>query len=552
MSADVPGPASERRWLIGLVIIYLLVGIPVAWRCVDQINPDGVAHLRLAEYYAEGNLHLAIVGLWSPLLSWLIAPLLRLGVDGQVAARGLLLLSGLGLTLASWLLFGRMGASGLYRRAATVCMAVVSLSYSVFVLDPDLIAAALLAVYFWLSLDASVFEKPAAAFRMGLLIGIAYLTKAYALPFFVIHFLGIAVAYAVRKVPRARYRAARGFALAMAGALLIALPWAAVLSAKYGRLTFSTAGSMNHARVGPVVNWTHLHLRGLKWPKDGRLSEEEDLTDGSRYYPPWSPFEDWASFKHQLRIIGNNLRRVLQHRYVIYHLGALSSLLLYILLLRAGAPRKMPAVPWALWTVCVYASGYVMIDLEDRYLWPLVPVLVGLSFSLLQSVAEMGRREPAASSGQGRRIIAPLWAAGILAALLAALPLASLARRCLIPATAGIPLLAEDLRSLPVAPPIAANNWNVGLYAAHHLNMVYMGRPAHNAPEEIAAELCSARANTYLVFDDAKLAAQLGEQRDLKHLATLQLRGHPFGEVAVFDVQCGDVIRPERMGETWP
>ena len=547
MSADVPGPASERRWLIGLVIIYLLVGIPVAWRCVDQINPDGVAHLRLAEYYAEGNLHLAIVGLWSPLLSWLIAPLLRLGVDGQVAARGLLLLSGLGLTLASWLLFGRMGASGLYRRAATICIAVVSLSYSVFVLDPDLIAAALLAVYFWLSLDASVFEKPAAAFRMGLLVGIAYLTKAYALPFFALHFLGIAISYGRQKKPGAPRRAAVAYGLAIVGALVVCGPWIGTLSAKCGRLTFSTSGELNHSWTGPVVNQHHLHLRGLVRPPEGRLTEWEDPTDGTRFYPKWSPFDDLASFKHQLGVIWLNVRLLLASRFIIYHLSLLSAVLFYVLMLRAGWRGRVPVAGWAVWTIATYALGYLLITVEGRYYWPLASVVVGVSFLMLQMLEDARSKRKTF----GGRVTRPMvWCLVVLGVVLAAGPLTALAKRCLVPEMTGLPPLAEDLRALSIAGPVASNRWEEGLSTAYHLDMVYMGRPAHDAPAEIAAELCSARAKTYLVFDDAKLVAQLRKQRDLKHLATLQLRGHPFGEVAVFDVECADEIRPERMGLT--
>ena len=552
MDADVRSPATERRWLIGLVIIYLMVGIPVAWRCVDQINPDGVCHLMLARHYAEGNFDLAVVGLWSPLLAWLIAALMLVKVEPQAAARAILLVSSLGLTLASWLLIGQMGVRGMYRRAATICIAVVALSYSVFALDPDVLAAALLAVYFWMTLRRDTFEKPWAAFQLGLLVGAAYLTKAYALPFFALHFLGIAICYGRQKQLGAPARAATAYGLAVVGALVVGGPWIGTLSAQYGRLTFSTSGEMNLSWTGPVVNRRHRHLRGLVTPREGRLTEWEDPTDGTRFYPKWSPLADIASFKHQMRVIWSNVRLLLEHRFFIYHLSILSALLFYVLMLRRRWRGRIPVAGWAIWTVAVYAPGYLLIIVEDRYYWPLVPVVVGMSFLMLQKLQEMGRRQTAVSARPGRRAIAPLWAAAILALLLAALPFASLARRCLIPETAGIPLLAEDLRSLPVAPPLAANDWNVGLYTAYDLDMVYMGRPAQNAPEEIAAELCSARARTYLVFDDPKLAAQLSKQRDLKHLATLQLRGHPFGEVAVFDVQCGDAIRPERMGLTGP
>ncbi len=545
MGADVPSSATERRWLIGLVIIYLLVGIPVAWRCVDQINPDGVCHLMLARHYAEGNFALGIVGLWSPLLAWLIAALMLVNVEPQVAARAILLIGSLGLTLASWLLMGQMGIRGRYRKAATICMAVVALSYSVFALDPDVLAAALLTLYFWMTLRADAITKPLVAFQIGLLAGAAYLTKAYALPFFALHFLGIAGAHGWQRKPGAPARAAVAYALAVVGALVVGGPWIGALSAQCGRLTFSTSGEMNMSWTGPVVNRRHLHLRGLVHPREGRLTEWEDPTDGTRFYPKWSPLDNLTSFKHQLGVIWSNVRLLLQHRFLIYHLSILSVVLFYVLMLRSGWRGHIPVARWAIWTIAVYAPGYLLIIVEDRYYWPLVPVVVGMAFLMLQMLEDV-RSE--ANTSVGGAMNRSVWCLVVLGTVLAALPFASLARRCLIPEMAGIPLLAEELRSLPVAPPIAANEWNRGLYAAYHLNMVYMGRPAHNAPDEIAAELCSARAKTYLAFDDPELATQLSKQRDLKYLTTLQLRGHPFGEVAVFEVVCMSEIRPERMG----
>jgi hypothetical protein len=53
----------------------------------NNLNPDGIAYLRLASYYAVGNVGLALSGYWEPMLSWAVAILLKLGLVPLLAGR---------------------------------------------------------------------------------------------------------------------------------------------------------------------------------------------------------------------------------------------------------------------------------------------------------------------------------------------------------------------------------------------------------------------------------------------------------------------------------
>src|SRR6476661_7979099 len=59
----------------------------LGWICRFRLNPDAVRYVTLASYYKEGQLNLALSGHWSPLISWLLIPLLGLHVDPLVACR---------------------------------------------------------------------------------------------------------------------------------------------------------------------------------------------------------------------------------------------------------------------------------------------------------------------------------------------------------------------------------------------------------------------------------------------------------------------------------
>src|SRR5262249_2468479 len=57
------------------------------------LNPDAVSFIRFASYYLNGRLDLAVCGWFGPMLSWLIAPGLRIFPDPLVAARAAMALS---------------------------------------------------------------------------------------------------------------------------------------------------------------------------------------------------------------------------------------------------------------------------------------------------------------------------------------------------------------------------------------------------------------------------------------------------------------------------
>ena len=85
--------------------------------------------------------------------------------------------------------------------------------------------------------------------------------------------------------------------------LLCAAPWIAVLSKKYGRLTFSTSATINHAIVGPGHVAGHPEV--FMAPDHNRIFVDE--ADIERYpYQYWSPLESVGNMTHQVKLSINN------------------------------------------------------------------------------------------------------------------------------------------------------------------------------------------------------------------------------------------------------
>jgi len=519
-------------------LAYLAVGIPLMIQCINQLDSDGVSYLLLAEHCAKGQWAAGVSGHWSPLLPWLTSLLMRLGISPPAAARTILLLSGLGWAVAALLLFDRLGLHAASKWAATLIVAMFGLGHSVELLSPDLLVAAILSVYLWQSLDDGLVHHTGAPFKCGLVAGIAYLAKAYAFPFFVLHFSVLAVVYARRSGPGATGRALRTIALGLGGAAVFVLPWATILSAKYGRPTINTAGTLSYAVFGPTLKGEFPVVRGLHWPREGRLNPGEAPNDGTFSYPGWSPFADLASFKYQLSLIYANLKFFRRFIGAVAHWGILIGVVFYTLLvILSGRHRAAGSLSWAVWTVVAYASGYLLIIMLGRYCWVLEPVLVAMAFLLLELLVF---RNGAQAGKLLQRLSVDMRAYPavlLLTTVFMINPVVSIYHHFTDPPNRDDVYVARQLSSLPLDQPMAANDWFRGLYVSYRLRMKYLGRPASDSPRSVAKELRKAQVGTFLIWGDTSLAEGLDNESDMYRITTLEIPREISGEkVIVFDV----------------
>lgn len=319
-----PGAVGSTRWL-GLVLVVdagLLAA--AAWANTHRLNVDGIAYLRLAGYYVEGPLRLAVSGYWGPLLSWLMAPALAAGIEPLVAARAVMALTGLVFAGGCATLLRTLGLRPWSIVAGTAVAGLAAVGWSVQLISPDLLVGGLIALALAATVRRRWAENGGGALLAGVLWGLAYLAKAVALPFAV---LAVPLTAWRLRAGRREGTARWGHALAWTalGWGLAAGPWVGLLSAKYGRLTFSTAAKAAHAIVGPADQQRyHPFARRLHRPEPGRLTAWEDPT--SLPYADWSPWASPDYCVHQLRVSLRNLATAvwLLSRLDLLHLGVLA------------------------------------------------------------------------------------------------------------------------------------------------------------------------------------------------------------------------------------
>ena len=354
--------------------------------------------------WLKGSFWEAVSGTWSPMLSWCIAPLIALGVDGLHACRIVPLAWGAGLVLACALLLERFPPMTRTWQLVTIgLIASMAAHWAIAISQPDMGLAALLMAYFWCVLDPRLLHSRRRQLACGILGGVAYLTKAYArLPFFLVHYAFVLTlrGYQERRQPqpagprssgpRRSWRLPAGWAAVGAlGLAVVAGPWIGVLSIKQGTFTISAAGAMNRSFVAPADMPPTVPVnQSLRTPPEGEISVWEHL----EYLPSpasWSPLDSRARLIHQLKVVGSNLWRLVDmvRGYDLFCFAiALVAVLPIVALGLRGSPGGWFRPLWLAGTFLLYCSGYMLMYIDARYL---LPVLVPLGWIYCVSVANL-------------------------------------------------------------------------------------------------------------------------------------------------------------------
>lgn len=448
----------------------LLWGALVPWGVVwyrHQIHADGIAYLALARQWAAGNAWEAISGVWSPLESWLLAPILAAGVPPLAAGRLAGALAGVLFLWALWRWGLRLHWPQAWRPWAMLGGIAFALHGAYFAITPDLLAAAA-TLHFLVTLGSPhFFHRRRTMLAAGAWAALAYFAKAYHAPFAGAMLLG-AAAYGLWRARQGRLSVPGWRAPLVAGLVLAAVivPWGIALSLKYNQLTISTAGAYNlhilHAHGGQQpFERIGLAPPPAEWMPTAWVAPEayERLADSARSAAAASrPSGGWLKqWQDNLRIIA----------YYLWHrqLGLFLLLALPLLLFRSRRLRGLGLLAAA----GLYWGGYALVQVEDRYLW------AGwwlLAFAGLEGARRLQERDPHRLSLR--------WAAPLLLLLPGLWPAQEFVRWRNDDAEAAqqAAQLAAACPALPDAVPLVATlgpDWHRGLEMCYRLGWRHAG-----------------------------------------------------------------------------
>jgi 4-amino-4-deoxy-L-arabinose transferase-like glycosyltransferase len=372
----------------------------VSWfasKCFTQIDYDGMSYVGIARHLSQGQFHAAVNAFRSPLISWIIAAGTLL--DGDFLRVGKF--TNIGSFLASvallYLLTKRLWHSRLVASIAVLWFSLARgiAATAVILIIPDLLLTALVLTYFLILLRCFRTDQAKDWALLGLVHGVAYLAKAFALPWLALATL-VSLAISFRTQPR---RGLNRFVLASLLPLLIAAAWATALHSKYGIFTTGSQFKANflHSNVRiysqrepPYALLTNAILEpGVSDPSFEK-SDEYMVND------PMPPHSRAWSYRPTIRqtvplVIAaerRNLPVALKELTILLTPGGI---LAFLFMLRMMVRRSKQSVPEFRFTCVVAVSAvslifaYGMLVFITTYAFPLVALIMAVTSRFLVS-----------------------------------------------------------------------------------------------------------------------------------------------------------------------
>lgn len=532
-AAHNPREDDNRRlkaWQFSIVILQASFLLIAVWRSHEGFNPDAIAYMRLAGYYASGQVDLMVSGYWGPLLSWLMVPLLRGGLAPLVAAWTIMFFSAVFFLLSCMVLFRRLQLPPAGRLLGSGLAAVASIGWCTDAITPDLLLTACMVLAISQLGSPNWILSRRKQVMAGGCWAVAYFAKAVAFPLAFVITGGFAlVRFASHSSQLAP--AIRATTVTLVMFLLCTAPWLTVLSIKYHRPTFSVTPTVVHGGVGPGVTPGSIQLTTFKIfhaPEPGRLSSWENPT--SLPYSSWSPFESWANAAHQLKLVRANWEYELATLRTFDILGCgLIGLLIAVTLSWRAKGRPIGTEPWQWSFIPVVAVLLIYLPnfgAAARYYYPIYPFLLAAAIGLSSWVSMRLPLIPAVSCRVLLAIVSISFSLGILPKTIGALfRMESNGKEIAIQARD----LAERLNTAHVVGPIAGGD-ALGFYLSYLITQPYYG----NKPMATSADFEGLQGSVKLLLVERDNPAVDELRKDSKfHELTGQL------------YQASDSIRPD-------
>ncbi len=507
--------------LVLVLIVYLIMGIVLFRYYQFQINNDGIGYISTAKLYLTGDIHTAINDYWGPLLSWLLVPLMffaKTPVAALASAKILSLILGFFTIIGVRQLSYRFEMDEVVRTVILFMMVPVVLYFAMSIISPDLLMVCILVYFLAIIFDVNYPNKLTNGLLCGILGALAYFTKSYGLTFFLSIFLILSLCHYLRDSDRnRRKKVLKNFLLGITVFLMISCVWIGLISSKDDKLTFGTAAEFNHALVGPESQGFPDYYQGIHKP--GQVNPNYTVK-------PWSPLSSWNNFNYQINLITDNTIKIGNILNTFSYLSLLIILAFILLLLKPPRkPLKENEILYPLVTILLLTAGYVMILVEERYIWLIYVLLILMGGYLINLLFKTDFFTKKKFQRLKKSVILL-----VFAFLMLTMPVNYLIQN----AHTGEDIynLSNTLNDYGVHGNVASNgNLEEMNYLAYYMNITSYGQSQKNISTlELQNELKNNNINYYFVWNDNNLSFNLPGYYDvtqgkIKNLNVYSLRG---------------------------
>jgi hypothetical protein len=347
------------------------------------LDSDAVGYLTIAKR-VPGGWHNSINGLWSPLNSWLISIFYHFNIwDGCNNLNIQLFNAALAfnaffagaIIILTYYLLQRFVFNNFYKNTMLLTMPFVLVYFSYMQVFADVLQIDLLLIYLLIVTHQSFFKRWWHYILIAIIIALAHLSKAYSLPFFILHFMAIHLWH---------YKNTKQFniakmAISIILVMLLLLPWALQLQQKYSTFTYmGNAGKLNmswNLIAGKTFNDSIKLLIPPALHDSPCFWEDPYLSQGSLH----TPFENANMFLHWIARIGHTCITA------VVCCNEISFLIIPIILLGIffyfKTNNKLNAIVFA---GIIMPLGFLTMHIETRYIWLLTFLIIIIGGVLLQ------------------------------------------------------------------------------------------------------------------------------------------------------------------------
>lgn len=369
--------STPDKSVITLIIVAALYSVLcLSLEQFGRLTGDAMLYISIAQKYLAGDFQNAINGYWGPLLAWLLVPFLYAGISDILAIKLLNLVFGILTFVGIWTLSFRFEMSRLVRNIVLIASLPIILKFSL-VQPMDFLLVSILIIYLGIIFKTEYDKKISSGLFCGFLGSLAYLTKAYAYPFFIVHFFVINVfLYLATASKETRKKVLKNAVAGFVLFFLISGTWIMTISNKYDYVTFSTMRETNFNAPGPEVKGGGLEFgvpvftKGFYEPPNETafvIWEDPSYLRGE----PWSAWQSKAHFIHFIKLTLKNIAEGLKI-FESFSSFSLIIIVAYILLLISHSPKEFFSkvhILNTLFTLVLFSGGYVLFHFEPRYVW---------------------------------------------------------------------------------------------------------------------------------------------------------------------------------------
>jgi len=372
---------ANRKFTTAL-LLYIVAAFLLLPFYIWNLNPDSIAYLSIAEKYIAGNFSDAVNGYWGPLLSWIFIVPIYLGVYPIVATKLVSILLGI-------ILFFILRRSAKYYHIDKQLLEKlffffipVFLYFTYWVVTPDFLIAICILIYLNILFKDEYQDKILYGAFAGIAGSMIYFSKTYGFLFFLIHFTVFSFLFLYTKPKQSRIKVIRNYVVGILCFAMLSGIWIYIISNKYDEFTYGTSGKYNLSLFGPETQGKQFGLAvGFNPPpNETATSSWEDAS--YLEIKEWSPLNSVDDF---IYLVSSALK--ISAEFLLF-VTAFSPLFLILLILNLKRIKLKEISFYSLLTIFLYSFGYILINLETRYIWIVYILVLLLSAMFFTQVTE--------------------------------------------------------------------------------------------------------------------------------------------------------------------